>query len=55
MKLTLVPHTSDLASARIWLCASETTTAPPPIDDAVDAELCEWIERRKASFPDSNV
>ncbi|MBM3677634.1 MAG: trimethylamine methyltransferase family protein, partial [Actinobacteria bacterium] len=28
---------------------------PPPIDDAVDAELREWIERRKASFPDSNV
>jgi trimethylamine--corrinoid protein Co-methyltransferase len=27
----------------------------PPIDDAVDAELCEWIDRRKASFPDSNV
>jgi trimethylamine--corrinoid protein Co-methyltransferase len=28
---------------------------PPPIDDAVDAELTEWIERKKASFPDSNV
>jgi trimethylamine--corrinoid protein Co-methyltransferase len=28
---------------------------PPPIDDAVDLELREWIERRKASFPDSNV
>lgn len=28
---------------------------PPPIDDAVDEELREWIERRKASFPDSNV
>jgi trimethylamine--corrinoid protein Co-methyltransferase len=27
---------------------------PPPIDDAVEAELAEWIERRKASFPDSN-
>jgi trimethylamine--corrinoid protein Co-methyltransferase len=27
----------------------------PPIDDAVDAELQEWIERKKASFPDSNV
>ena len=27
----------------------------PPIDDAVDAELTEWIERKKASFPDSNV
>ena len=27
----------------------------PPIDEAVDAELREWIERRKASFPDSNV
>jgi trimethylamine--corrinoid protein Co-methyltransferase len=27
----------------------------PPIDDAVDAELREWIDRKKASFPDSNV
>jgi trimethylamine---corrinoid protein Co-methyltransferase len=28
---------------------------PPPIDEGVDQELREWIERRKASFPDSNV
>ena len=28
---------------------------PPPIDEAADEELREWIERRKASFPDSNV
>jgi len=28
---------------------------PPSIDEAVDLELREWIERRKASFPDSNV
>ena len=28
---------------------------PPPVDEAVDQELREWIERRKASFPDSNV
>lgn len=27
----------------------------PAIDDAVDEELRAWIERRKASFPDSNV
>jgi trimethylamine---corrinoid protein Co-methyltransferase len=27
----------------------------PPIDDAVDEELRDWIERKKASFPDSNV
>jgi len=27
----------------------------PPIDDAVDAELLEFIERKKASFPDSNA
>ncbi len=26
---------------------------PPPIDDAVDAELREFIERKTASFPDS--
>ena len=28
---------------------------PPPIDDAVEQELAEWVQRRKASFPDSNV
>jgi trimethylamine--corrinoid protein Co-methyltransferase len=28
---------------------------PPPIDEAVDQELRDWIERQKASFPDSNV
>jgi trimethylamine---corrinoid protein Co-methyltransferase len=26
----------------------------PPIDDAVDEELREWIDRRKASFPDAS-
>ena len=28
---------------------------PPAIDEAVDEELREWIEQKKASFPDSNV
>ena len=28
---------------------------PPPIDEAKDEELREWIERKKESFPDSNV
>jgi len=28
---------------------------PPPIDEAVDQELRDWIERQKASFLDSNV
>src|SRR6266702_3539005 len=28
---------------------------PPPIDEAVDEELREWSDRRKATFPDSNV
>jgi trimethylamine:corrinoid methyltransferase-like protein len=28
---------------------------PPPIDEAVDQQLQEWIERQKASFLDSNV
>lgn len=27
---------------------------PPPMDEAVDEELREWIERKKASFPDAN-
>jgi trimethylamine--corrinoid protein Co-methyltransferase len=28
---------------------------PPPFDEAVDEELREWIERKKASFPDAFV
>lgn len=27
----------------------------PPIDDAVDQEIVEWMTQRKASFPDSDV
>jgi trimethylamine---corrinoid protein Co-methyltransferase len=27
----------------------------PAIDEAKDEELREWIEKKKASFPDSNV
>ncbi len=28
---------------------------PPPLDEGVDAQLTEWVDRRKASFPDSNI
>ncbi len=28
---------------------------PPPLDPAVDEALCDYINRRKAAFPDSNV
>lgn len=28
---------------------------PPPLDDRIDAELQSWIQRRKDSFPDSDV
>jgi trimethylamine--corrinoid protein Co-methyltransferase len=28
---------------------------PPPLDEAVDEELREWIERTKASFPDADA
>jgi trimethylamine---corrinoid protein Co-methyltransferase len=28
---------------------------PPPIDEAVDEELCEFVARKKASFPDANA
>jgi trimethylamine--corrinoid protein Co-methyltransferase len=28
---------------------------PPPLDDAIEAELTEWVAKRKASFPDSDV
>jgi trimethylamine---corrinoid protein Co-methyltransferase len=27
----------------------------PPLDDAIHDELVEWMDRRKASFPDSDV
>jgi trimethylamine:corrinoid methyltransferase-like protein len=27
----------------------------PRVDDAKDEELREWIDRKKASFPDSNA
>jgi trimethylamine--corrinoid protein Co-methyltransferase len=27
----------------------------PPLDEATEAELTEWVDRRKASFPDSDV
>ena len=48
------PGTRRSGRTRVWkkmLAEYE----PPPIDDAVDEELREWIERKKASFPDSNV
>jgi trimethylamine:corrinoid methyltransferase-like protein len=32
-----------------------TEYEPPPLDEAIEAELTEWINRRKASFPDSDV
>jgi trimethylamine--corrinoid protein Co-methyltransferase len=28
---------------------------PPALDEAIDEELTDWISRRKAEFPDSNV
>ncbi len=28
---------------------------PPPLDEAIDEALVDWMARRKASFPDSNV
>ncbi len=31
------------------------TYEAPPLDEAVDQELREWIEQRKASFPDSDT
>ncbi len=37
-----------------WKQALEQYEAPP-LDEAVDEELREWIERRKASFPDAFV
>jgi trimethylamine---corrinoid protein Co-methyltransferase len=38
----------------IWKQALAAYEAPA-IDDAVDEELREWVERKQASFPDSDV
>jgi len=40
-------------AAPIWKKTLEEYEAPP-IDDAIDEELKEWIDRKKASFPDSD-
>lgn len=39
---------------RTWKRLLETYEAPP-IDESKDDELRDWIDRRKASFPDSDV
>ena len=45
-------------AARAGECRLEERRSPstsqPPIDDGVDEELREWIEQRKASFPDGS-
>lgn len=41
-------------AARLWKQAL-AEYEPPPLDEAVDEELREWIERKKASFPDSDT
>ena len=61
---------ADNSSFEQWLAEGEKDAAqlanpiwkrmlreyePPPMDDAVAEELREWIERKKASFPDSDV
>jgi trimethylamine---corrinoid protein Co-methyltransferase len=46
-------HDAAQRATPIWKRALEQYE-PPPIDDAVDEELREWIERKKASFPDSD-
>ncbi len=61
------PVLSDSSSFEQWRDAGESRTEdraaalyrevlanyePPPIDDAVDAELCEFVARRKSEMPD---
>ncbi len=61
------PVLSDSSSFEQWRDAGESRTEdraaalcdevlanyePPPIDDAIDAELCEFVARRKAEMPD---
>jgi trimethylamine--corrinoid protein Co-methyltransferase len=41
-------------ASKLWRSALAEYEAPP-LDEAMDEELREWIERKKASFPDSDV
>ena len=48
---------SDEAPARahrIWQRMLSEYEAPP-LDDAIESELTEWVDLRKSSFPDSDV
>ena len=47
------PRTPRRRANTIWKQTLAEYEAPP-IDEAVDEELREWIERRKASFPDAS-
>ena len=50
-------HTNSDAAVRangLWKRAL-AEYEPPPLDDAIQEELDEWIEQKKASFPDSDV
>ncbi len=47
-------HDSVTRAAAAWKRMLSEYEAPP-LDDAVRAELDDWIARRKAEFPDSNV
>jgi len=64
------PTTTDNNSYEQWLEEGEVDSRtrankiwkdqlgsyePPPLDDAIDAALVDFMEQRKASFPDSNV
>ena len=48
------PQDSIVRANAIWKQMLAEYEAPP-IDEAVDEELRTWIDRKKASFPDSNV
>ncbi len=45
---------AEQRASRIWRRMLDEYE-PPPLDDAVAEELAEYVARRKAAFPDSNV
>lgn len=47
-------RTADQRANERWKALLASYEAPP-LDDAIDAELTEWVTRRKAAFPDSDV
>jgi trimethylamine--corrinoid protein Co-methyltransferase len=45
---------AEARAAKLWR-QTLADYEPPPLDEGIDAALVEFIQKRKASFPDSDV